>query len=178
MMKKLAYILAAQLLIAGAVYLSVTPKDDAQMGAFKQAAAVFVRSGKTSAPLRDVLGRGGDRICATFDVNGRVEITIQEGKVLTVMKGRGDASIDGKSYLISFLGEKNAERTHCADFAAATIRLQDPIRTDDDSTYLVISDPESLGAALARAKPKSAPVKKKPVPAPEKKKPVQRSYGY
>ncbi|MEZ0262060.1 MAG: hypothetical protein ACAH80_13710 [Alphaproteobacteria bacterium] len=156
-MKKSAHIAAAVVLAAGFIYFVTVQKDDAQMVDFKAKAAAFVRSDKKSASLRDVLGRGGDKICVKYDDTDGMEITIQDYKVLTVMKGRRDVIVDGKTYAIKASSD-------CVKFGAAAIAKQ-------DGTLLI------GGRNAAEEKPKAAP-KKKSAPAPEKKKPAPRSYGY
>lgn len=154
-MQKIGHIAAALALVAGFIYLAAAPKDDAAMAEFKGKAAAFIRSEKQSAPLRDVLGRRGDRICIKHDGKGGMEINLYEYKVLTVMKGRDDITVDGKSY--TFTAHRD-----CFPFAAATF--------GKEAGNIVIGDTKEKSA-----KPKQ---KKKAAPAPEKKKPVQRSYGY
>jgi len=160
-MKKSAHIAAALVLAAGFVYFVTVQKDDAQMAAFKAKAAVFVRSDKKSAPLREVLGRGGDKICIKYDGDDGMEITIQDYKVLTVMKGRRDVIVDGKSYAFT-------AKSDCVGFSGAAISKQD--RT------LLIGGRNITEANPVAEKPK---VKKKPLPPSAKKvtKPA-RSYGY
>jgi hypothetical protein len=161
-MKKSAHIAAAIVLAAGFVYFVTVQKDDKQMIEFKAKTAAFVRGGKPSAPLRDVLGRGGDRICVKYDDSGDMEITIQDYKVLTVMKGRRDVIVDGKSYAFKV-------NSDCVKFGTATIGKQDGLlliggRSAADAKQVTDSKPK------AKKKPAPPPVKKKPAPA--------RNYGY
>jgi hypothetical protein len=168
-MKKLGHIIAAVVLAAGVIYLVAAQKDDAQMIAFKQSAAAFIRSEKQSTSLREVLGRGGDRICAKYDGTGNMEITLQDYKVLTVMKGRRDIIVDGRRWTLA-LGNKGkalAEKGEdCFSFSTAKL-------SKVGSDLLLSGGGEKAPAA---AKPKA---KKKPAPPPAKKttKPA-RSYGY
>lgn len=159
-MNRLGHIAVILVLAAGFIYFVMAQKDDAQMVDFKAKAAAFVRSGKKSAPLRDVLGRGGDKICIKSGGDDSIEITIQDYKVLTVMKGRRDVIVDGKPYALTIKGD-------CTTFAGAVMTKQD--------SALLISGKTAAAVKPAAQAPKQ---KNKPAPAPEKKKPAPRSYGY
>jgi hypothetical protein len=171
-MQKLGHIAAALALAAGVIYFVTVPKDDEKMVRFKETVATFIRSGKQSTTMRKVLGGGwGDKICVKYGVSDSMEITIQDYKVLTVMKGRRDIVVDGKSY--TFIAGENKQllaqdSPDCFNYARA--------RITKDGEILVLSG--EVSTAVEKRAIEKTKQKKKPAPAPEKKKPVQRSYGY
>jgi hypothetical protein len=69
MMKALQYLFQAAgvtVLLGMAFYLASIQLDDTAMATFKQSLASFVKSDKQAAPVREILGADGDKICMAY----------------------------------------------------------------------------------------------------------------